>query len=760
MRLRELSLRNYRVFEEVDLELPAQVIGIFGPNGSGKSTLMEAVVFALYGVDGTRTKKDRIRTQGVLDDCVVRLAFEHAGLTYDVRRSLLGANNRPHAELFVGSKILAAGVQEVDREVARLLRMDLRVFKASVFAEQKQLDAFSDLTSGKRKEMALRLLGIRPVDEARGAARKEARAARQSAEKLAETLADVAALEAELKDAVDERKELQKASEAASEALGAAEKRAVDVRASFEASDALRQKAEKLEVEIKGISARAQDARARRDELNQRLAELDRGLARLPEIEETIERLDGSVQRLAAAEQLELRLVELAGARARLAELPAADLNRLEKELDEAARAADSARVEAAERKASAALARRQLAEAQSRLARADQADPGEPCPTCGRELGGDFEAYVRHCRKEVDDAKTSLAQAERDLKRADRDLRSADRLLKEAAASAEQARGLGDKRRALTATVSELTQVAEALRAAAGSDQPDLEELRSQVGQERELRERAAELRAYSKERARAGGERDELERLVNELAAELHDRTTQLEALGFDEVEHRRLANELGRSEEDLSSARRAEREAVQAHASAAQAVQRLEGQLAQARQTKLRAGELREDARTLDRVASLLDGFRDHLVGRVGPELSREAEALFRELTNHEYDDLKIDDASLAIEIADGSEYFPIQRFSGSEADLANLALRVAISAHLSRVSGTDVGLLVLDEVLGSLDQERKDLMVQAMGRIGRRFHQVFVITHVDQLKDQFPASIEIRSMRRRRSSAVLI
>ena len=55
MRVLELSLRNYRVFEEVDLELPARVIGIFGPNGAGKSTLVESIAFALYGADATRT---------------------------------------------------------------------------------------------------------------------------------------------------------------------------------------------------------------------------------------------------------------------------------------------------------------------------------------------------------------------------------------------------------------------------------------------------------------------------------------------------------------------------------------------------------------------------------------------------------------------------------------------------------------------------------------------------------------------------------
>ena len=207
-------------------------------------------------------------------------------------------------------------------------------------------------------------------------------------------------------------------------------------------------------------------------------------------------------------------------------------------------------------------------------------------------------------------------------------------------------------------------------------------------------------------------------------------------------------------------LEAARDQEREAGAAVAQVAEEVGRLEGALAQARETAARAEGLREEARYLQRVSLLLDGFRDHLVSRIGPELSREAEALFRDLTNHEYEDLRIDDETLAIHIADGGRFFPVERFSGSETDLANLALRVAISMHLSRMSGADVGMMVLDEVLGSLDVERKDLFVQTMGRLASRFHQLFVITHAEQVKDQFPASIEVRKVGRRRSTATLV
>ena len=72
----------------------------------------------------------------------------------------------------------------------------------------------------------------------------------------------------------------------------------------------------------------------------------------------------------------------------------------------------------------------------------------------------------------------------------------------------------------------------------------------------------------------------------------------------------------------------------------------------------------------------------------------------------------------------------------------------------------MSGSDVGMMVLDEVLGSLDEERKDLLVQTLGRLSSRFHQLFVITHAERVKDQFPASILVQKTGRRRSSAMLV
>jgi exonuclease SbcC len=758
MRILELSLRNYRVFEEADLELPAQVIGIFGPNGGGKSSLLESVLFGLYGK--SRTARDQIRTHGILTDCAVRVAFEHGGRHYAVVRTIKGKNHHTDAELFAGDLQLAAGVTEVDAEIQRLLRMDQQIFRASVFAEQKQLDAFSDVTKGRRKEMVLRLLGIRPVDDARASARKEARDTKGNADRLAGALPDLAEQEKSLAEAKERAREAHDHAARVREALREATDRANAARVAFEESDQIRQRVEKLAVERAATAERAEALDAQRSGLEDRIERLRDDLEALPALEEEGRSLSGAADLVTTARRLTEVAEELRQLKTQAAALPEVDAAAALAELEAAEAMREAAREEAARARSAHERAQDELAASEAALERAAEADPSEPCPTCGRPLGDDFPQYVAHCRKEVAEKKRREKDAAESLRAAAKELRASEDRSRHAAARGEEARAAAEARSSLHGQLEKSRARLEELAKPFDGELPDVALLQERARRAAEIDRRLAELSAERKHLSQA--EKD-LEGVASELSkctARIDELDREAAGLAFDVEDHARLRKERDESERLLETARDQEREAGAAVAQAGEEVGRLEGALAQARETAARAEGLREEARYLQRVSLLLDGFRDHLVSRIGPELSREAEALFRDLTNHEYEDLRIDDETLAIHIADGGRFFPVERFSGSETDLANLALRVAISMHLSRMSGADVGMMVLDEVLGSLDVERKDLFVQTTGRLASRFHQLFVITHAEQVKDQFPASIEVRKVGRRRSTATLV
>jgi DNA repair exonuclease SbcCD ATPase subunit len=176
------------------------------------------------------------------------------------------------------------------------------------------------------------------------------------------------------------------------------------------------------------------------------------------------------------------------------------------------------------------------------------------------------------------------------------------------------------------------------------------------------------------------------------------------------------------------------------------------------AQAQYAKL--GRQVEEARHMHRLGELLGSFRNELVGSVGPRLSAQAAALFADLTDHEYDDLAVDPDTYEIRVSDQGRAYSMDRFSGSETDLANLALRVAISEHVQFQSGGTVGLLVLDEVFGPLDDDRKERMLLALERLKGRFRQVLVVTHDAAIKEQLPHALEVVKLPGRRATVRLL
>jgi DNA repair exonuclease SbcCD ATPase subunit len=67
---------------------------------------------------------------------------------------------------------------------------------------------------------------------------------------------------------------------------------------------------------------------------------------------------------------------------------------------------------------------------------------------------------------------------------------------------------------------------------------------------------------------------------------------------------------------------------------------------------------------------------------------------------------------------------------------------------------------VGLLVLDEVFGSLDPDRKARMLMALERLRGRFRQVLVVTHDADIKEELPHAIEVVETAPRRATAQVV
>jgi DNA repair exonuclease SbcCD ATPase subunit len=385
-----------------------------------------------------------------------------------------------------------------------------------------------------------------------------------------------------------------------------------------------------------------------------------------------------------------------------------------------------------------------------------------EACPVCGQELGQAFEQVQAHRRDEVEAARERVAGLERLAAEAATQQATATKALDAAQAA------LAAARTAWVAWQEQATRRAsaeEALTAAlARLDRPPADgELAALASEVEAGTKAAAELARLEGRLERAGAVEVELASLTAKVATLAEDADklrVRVRDLGFDAgwLAKARTARDSARTEAELLARRAEDARVVAAKAGAA----------LDAAKERLADGEARhadiqtmvDEVRHTSRVADLLGEFRNTVVQSVGPLLAHQAADLFAELTDHEYDTLNVNPETYEIQITDAGVEHGLARFSGSETDLANLALRIAISEHVRLQSGGQVGLLVLDEVFGPLDPDRKERMLLALERLKARFRQVMVITHDEAIKEQLPSAIEVVKLPGRRATARVI
>ncbi|HEX9342618.1 MAG TPA: hypothetical protein VF995_03250, partial [Actinomycetota bacterium] len=400
--------------------------------------------------------------------------------------------------------------------------------------------------------------------------------------------------------------------------------------------------------------------------------------------------------------------------------------------------------------------------------------DAKAPCPTCGQPLGTAHAEVARAHARELAAARAAheLASAERDtvtetgkalaarreaLQQDLKAAREAEQRAARAVIRAEEAeRAIGVAADEVAARAAELAAIPDP-----GFD-PDAHTAAKQAA---EALQRAR--LAFGELRGRA--ERADTERaLAKEALARADQADSQAANLDADLA-----APALVGAERALATARAAEAAATQAarhtHGAQQRTAEALAGarRLVEQRATELAAARARHDevaaleehSAYLARLVDLVAGFRLHLVSRLGRRLSVEAAGLFAELTDHEYQDLVVDPEDYSVRIADNGAEYELARFSGSENDLASLSLRVAVSLVIAEGAG-ELGLLVLDEVLGSLDRERRERMLSALTTLQGRFRQVLLVTHNDEVKDMLPAAIEVRKGPHRTSTATVL
>ncbi len=155
---------------------------------------------------------------------------------------------------------------------------------------------------------------------------------------------------------------------------------------------------------------------------------------------------------------------------------------------------------------------------------------------------------------------------------------------------------------------------------------------------------------------------------------------------------------------------------------------------------------------------------DGVPALLIEQALPQIQQKANDILERLsdgamtirfvTQAEYKDKKRDDLkeTLDIQISDSSGTRDYEMYSGGEAFRVNFAIRLALSEILAQRKGARLQTLVIDEGFGSQDALGRQRLVEAINAVQNDFAKIFIITHLDELKDAFPNRIEVEKTER--------
>ncbi len=769
MKLLRLRLENFRQHRDSEITFRDGMTAIVGVNGSGKTTILEAITFALYGVQRKTKESVKFYWAEARSKMRVTLEFEFDGRTYLLERNgtdafLIDKTSDPQVTK-------ATGLREVRATCENLLRLTYDQFKNSFCAEQKSLTFLQFNTDTRRQEQVAKMLGFDRLKAAADLAKERGRIFRGIADQLAMTMgnieelrkdretarADLKAKKEMLKQAEERVKGLMKLLPAAEERKGFADEY---VRLTQEASVFF----SNAEV-LKSAKKRAEESLAK--------ATADALLYKevLP-IEEEFRKLDQAVGEMLALRELELDREKLQAEATRV-EVEIKELNsqieRLKPTDVAAARAEVKARsaayaaagiglkeAEAAWSKAKltaqASLSTAESEEKQARQALAKARDLIEKgiCPECGQATSGSFEGKLKCLTIELKAAEAALAGAQKSFANSatkpkavfdgEDAVASSREAYEKAQESATQAEKLEAEAKSLREQVESKRKYHSSLAAELAKKAAKYDRAAHQTAdlRLRELRPKHEQfLRLSGSEEALKAAEKtfDEAKRDIEVAKAQFEALKAECKKLPFSKQEEAVAAISEFEALRRQAADAEVETKRVEVLVSQDEArLERAEERIKTYEQAEASLKESRTQAllhETADKEMKLL---REELNSVIRPDLEARASENLSLLTNGRYPILELDEEFNALVIEEGVQKHVI---SGGEEDVVALALRMALSELIQERQGRPMSLMILDEVFGSLDADRRQAVLERLHAIKGRFAQILVISHIEEI-----------------------
>jgi DNA repair protein SbcC/Rad50 len=692
MIIKNLTLKNFRKFKNATIDFPDGITGIVGLNGTGKSTIFEAISWVLYGPAAARTAADQIKTKNLPsnDPCRVELEFVFEGENYRVVREMKGKSLTVQATATMNGKVAATSADSVTRFIQKKLGMDFKSFFTSIFARQKELNALSSMNASERRPLILRMLGIDSLDDIVKEINSDKKQKENTIKRLSEDLLD---------ENQKNKDEVYKAQ--IKEYEQEKQKITKEIKS-------LSEKTNKEEKELENLKKTVEQNKKEYEKLNkdkEKQAEQKTLFENKTKLEKEIKELKEKI--LKRQKQLQEETKKL-----NKFKNTDSDVKSIEKRINETNKTLENFVREIQKRKTLSERIQRDITDINSKKESIKKMGPAAECPTCERVLSDQYNVLIKRFEKDIKTKKDEKEKFEKEIKE---QLEKKERTLREK-----------------TALEKRYNYLQKELR-----EKESIESLVKHINIELK-----GEIQTLDKK-----------EICVTELGKisfdeKIFEKTKKQASEFFEKYEasQRKLGDK-----KDVLSELKLKLQGKQNNIKLNdQNIKNLKEKIEQLEKYKKQIKEEKNTVKYLLILSDLMSDFRTFLISRIRPTLSSYASDFFNRLTNGKYPEVELDE-KYDLKIYDDGELYNINRFSGGEEDLANLCLRLAISEVITERAGGIFNFIILDEIFGSQDYLRRQNIMKALNSLSSKFRQIFLITHIEDLKNDMENIIYVTENR---------
>lgn len=710
------SYQSSPVLDFTKLHLAA----ITGLNGVGKSSLLDAITWAIWGTSRAGDSADELVRLGQTL-MSVEFSFELDRHIYTIRRSRK-LNSSTTLEFFSNSHNLTEGtIKATQEKIINTLHLTFDTFINSSYIRQGHADEFTTKGPSERKRILSDILGLSEYDRLEEKAKDKAKEAAIKIKLLEYQLLE---LEAELSLKDTREKEAN------------------------QARDEVDQKEKallKLERELKSIEKEKEESSSNLKLLSERSHRLKQAKAEVDNLQTQIESkekdLRSHLQILSQKEEIEknYRLLTELNKRKQQLELKRSEMIRLK---DELSRILQILNDREAKRKSAISEVQIEIkrieTEIESLLQEINHLKTHkDSCPTCGQIIGQEKNRQiVAKNSREIEKKRAALKLLQ------DKIAKYLNIVLPEQKLASEKEQGV----KILEAETKDYTRILSQLSSLQSYEDSNLK--LQQVTSAIEAHQQAInDLRKIYLAR------QQQIQTDERELTA-LDKYQIQLQALEVKLTSQLKMKNEVDNSLKELRSRLGAAETLL---SRSAQVQKTMEEKLAEKQQ-------LNEEKELFEDLALSLGkkGIQAMIIETVIPEIEEETNLLLERLTEGRMKvtletqrETKTKLAggekglveTLDIIISDEMGERAYELYSGGEAFRVNLALRLALSKLLTQRAGSKLQFLIIDEGFGTQDAEGIGRIVEALNIIKDDFAKILIITHLDELKEEFDTRVEV-------------